>query len=229
MNKINCIITDDEPIAREGLRKYIEKIDCLNLICECEDALQLTNALRIYSVDLLFLDIEMPYISGLDLLSTLENIPRVIITSAYANYALQSYEYEVTDYLLKPISFGRFNKAVNRVKELIYSQLSNDDSEYIYVRSDYHRLNKIFIRDIMYIESQQNYIYVYTSENRFIIRSTLSGFSKQLPNDIFVQIHKSFIVNIKQVSCVDSNFLTVNGKQLVISRTFRDEFLKKIL
>ena len=214
MNKINCIITDDEPIARQGLRSYVQKIDYLTLVGECEDAMQLSVMLMEKPVDLLFLDVEMPYVSGIELLSTLKNPPHVIITSAHAQYALQSYEYEVTDYLLKPISFERFLKAVNRAAALISPQLSSVPTEYIFVRSDYHRLHKIIFSEILYVESQ--------------VRSTLSGFSGQLPNDQFVQIHKSYIINMSHISCIDGNMVEIDGKELAISRTFRDEFFKRL-
>lgn len=228
MRKITCIITDDEPVARQGLRGYVEKIEFLSLIGECEDAMQLSTMLREHSADLLFLDIEMPYISGLDLLSSLKNPPHVIITSAYAHYALESYEYEVTDYLLKPISFERFLKAVNRAATLISPQMPSTPTEYIFVRSDYHRLHKLFFNDILYVEAQENYIYIYTQENRVIVRSTLSAFSQQLPAEQFMQIHKSYIINISHVSHVDGNIVIIGNKEFVISRTFRDAFFKKL-
>ncbi|MBP7984449.1 MAG: response regulator transcription factor [Bacteroidaceae bacterium] len=228
MNKINCIITDDEPIARQGLRSYVQKIDYLTLVGECEDAMQLSVMLMEKPVDLLFLDVEMPYVSGIELLSTLKNPPHVIITSAHAQYALQSYEYEVTDYLLKPISFERFLKAVNRAAALISPQLSSVPTEYIFVRSDYHRLHKIIFSEILYVESQENYIYIYTQGGRVMVRSTLSGFSGQLPNDQFVQIHKSYIINMSHISCIDGNMVEIDGKELAISRTFRDEFFKRL-
>lgn len=228
MRKITCIITDDEPVARKGLRSYVEKIEYLALVGECEDAMQLAVMLREKPVDLLFLDIQMPYISGLDLLSTMKDPPHVIITSAFSQYALESYEYEVTDYLLKPISFERFLKAVNRVAALISPQQSSNNSEYIFVRSDYRRLCKFYFRDILYVEAEENYVYIYTLNDRVIVRSTFSKFAQQLPSEQFVQIHKSYIININHISRVDGNTVIVGNKEFVISRTFRETFFKRL-
>jgi DNA-binding LytR/AlgR family response regulator len=228
MRKITCIITDDEPMARQGLRRYVEKIEYLTLTGECEDAIQLAAMLREKSVDLLFLDIQMPYISGLDLLSTMKDPPHVIITSAYSQYALESYEYDITDYLLKPISFERFLKAVNRAAALISPKLSTVPTEYIFVRSDYHRLYKIYFSDILCVEAQENYVYIYTQNERVMMRSTFSGFAQQLPSEQFAQIHKSYIININHVSRVEGNTIIVGNKEFVISRTFRDAFFKRL-
>ena len=133
--KIKCIITDDEPVAREGLQSYVEKVDFLALTGVCEDAIQLNTLLKTEQPDLLFLDIEMPYLSGLDLLATLSNPPKVIITSAYEQYALKGYELDVTDYLLKPISFERFLKAVNKVHDLLQKETAPAAEEFLFVKS----------------------------------------------------------------------------------------------
>lgn len=136
--KIKCVITDDEPIARKGMRGYIEKVDFLSLVGECENAVQLNSMIKEEKIDLLFLDIEMPYLSGLDFLSGLNNPPKVILTTAYEKYALKGYEFNVSDYLLKPISFERFLKAVNRIHDMCIKENdeTSDNKNYIFVRSD---------------------------------------------------------------------------------------------
>ena len=148
--EIKCIITDDEPLARRGLKGYIEKIGFLSLVGECEDALQLSAELKNQSVDLIFLDIEMPDMSGLELLNSIENSPKVIIVSAYEQYALKGYEFNVVDYLLKPVSFERFFKSVNKVYEIFQREQKADKKEYIFVKSD-KQFKKIQIKDLLFI------------------------------------------------------------------------------
>lgn len=154
--KIKCIITDDEPIARKGLKGYIEKVDFLTLAGECEDAVQLNTILKTQQVDLVFLDIEMPEMTGLELLSNLISPPKIIIVSAHEQYALKGYEFNVVDYLLKPVSFDRFIKSVNRIHDLLQTG-SKEKNDYIFVKSN-KLLKKILFKDILYIESMENYV-----------------------------------------------------------------------
>ena len=160
--KIKCIITDDEPIARKGLRGYIEKVDFLTLTGECEDAVQLNTILKTQEIDLLFLDIEMPEMTGIELLSNLTNPPKVIIVSAYEQYALKGYEFNVVDYLLKPVSFDRFIKSVNKIYDLLQTE-QKEKNDYIFVKSN-KLLKKILFKDILYIESMENYVVIYRTE-----------------------------------------------------------------
>ena len=196
--KIKCIITDDEPVARKGLRGYIEKIDFLTLTGECEDAIQLNTLLKTQQVDLIFLDIEMPEMTGLELLSNLTNPPKVIIVSAYEQYALKGYEFEVVDYLLKPVSFDRFLKSANRIHDLLQTE-QKDADDYIFVKSD-KQLKKILFRDILFIESMENYVIIQTVSSKEIVYTTLKQIHESLPQDIFQQTHRSYIVNIDQVN-----------------------------
>lgn len=201
--KIKCIITDDEPVARKGLRGYIEKIDFLTLTGECEDAIQLNTLLKTQQVDLIFLDIEMPEMTGLELLSNLTNPPKVIIVSAYEQYALKGYEFEVVDYLLKPVSFDRFLKSANRIHDLLQTE-QKDADDYIFVKSD-KQLKKILFRDILFIESMENYVIIQTVSSKEIVYTTLKQIYESLPQDIFQQTHRSYIVNIDQVNAIDGN------------------------
>ena len=169
--KIKCIITDDEPIARKGLQGYIQKIDFLDLIAVCEDAVQLNSVLKQQTVDLLFLDIEMPYVSGIDFLKTATHPPKVIFTTAYEKYAIQGYELDVLDYLLKPISFERFLKAANKAFDYFNMQ-SKVKQPYIFVKTD-NRLEKINFVDILFIEAMENYVAIYLAGKKLIIHSPL--------------------------------------------------------
>ncbi|WP_165023521.1 LytR/AlgR family response regulator transcription factor [Dysgonomonas sp. ZJ279] len=225
--KIKCVITDDEPMARKGLRGYIEKIDFLTLIGECEDAVQLNTMLKTQQVDLIFLDIEMPEMTGLELLSNLTNPPKVIIVSAYEQYALKGYEFDVVDYLLKPVSFDRFLKSVNRVHDLLQTE-QKEENEYIFVKSD-KQLKKILFKDILFIESMENYVVIQTVSSKEVVYTTLKQLYESLPQDIFQQIHRSYIVNINQVDAIDGNQLNVKSYKIPVARNFRDEIYNLIL
>lgn len=225
--KIKCIITDDEPMARKGLRGYIEKIDFLMLTGECEDAIQLNTLLKTQQVDLIFLDIEMPEMTGLELLSNLTNPPKVIIVSAYEQYALKGYEFEVVDYLLKPVSFDRFLKSANRVHDLLQTE-QKDADDYIFVKSD-KQLKKILFRDILFIESMENYVIIQTVSSKEIVYTTLKQIHESLPQDIFQQTHRSYIVNIDQVNAIDGNLLNVNSHKIPVARNLRDNVFNLIL
>ena len=158
--EIKCIITDDEPIARKGLRRHIGKIDFLTIVGECEDAIQLNNMLNSVQADLLFLDIEMPDMSGLDFLESAQNAPKVIITSAYERYALRGYEFDVVDYLLKPISFSRFLKSVNKAHALMESTSKSEEPVYIFVKTE-KQLKRLYLKEIQFIEGMELYCYPY--------------------------------------------------------------------
>ncbi|MDR2920615.1 MAG: LytTR family DNA-binding domain-containing protein [Tannerella sp.] len=225
--KIKCIITDDEPMARKGLRGYIEKIDFLTLIGECEDAIELNTMLKTAQVDLIFLDIEMPDMTGLELLSNLTNPPKVIIVSAYEQYALKGYEFDVVDYLLKPVSFDRFLKSVNRVHDLLQTE-QKEGNDYIFVKSD-KQLKKILFKDILFIESMENYVVIQTVSSKEIVYTTLKQLYESLPQDIFQQIHRSYIVNIDQVNAIDGNQLDVHSYKIPVARNFRDKIYDLII
>jgi len=225
--QIKCVITDDEPMARKGLRSYIEKIDFLMLVGECEDAIQLNTMLKTQQVDLIFLDIEMPDMTGLELLSNLANPPKVIIVSAYEQYALKGYEFDVVDYLLKPVPFDRFLKSVNRIYSLLQTEQKEAD-DYIFVKSD-KLLKKILFKDILFIESMENYVIIQTVSSKEMVYTTLKQMYESLPRDIFQQTHRSYIVNIGQVNAIDGNLLSVNSYKVPLARNFRDEIYNLIL
>ncbi|WP_321332143.1 LytTR family DNA-binding domain-containing protein [uncultured Bacteroides sp.] len=225
---IKSVITDDEPVARKGLQSYVERVDFLELAGVCEDAIQLNALLKTQALDLLFLDIEMPYLSGLDLLSTLNNPPKVIITSAYEQYALKGYELDVTDYLLKPISFERFFKAVNRVHDILQKETQPTTEDFLFVKCD-KQMRKVFLKDILFIEGLENYISIYTPTERLLVHSTMKRIAGALPGNVFMQTHKSYIVNVECVSMVDGNMLCIGEHKIPIGRNLRDSVFKSIL
>lgn len=224
--KITCIITDDEPMARKGLQGYIEKIDFLQLAGVCEDALQLNSLLRQGAVDLLFLDIEMPYITGIEFLQQATNPPKVVFTTAYEQYAIKGYELDVLDYLLKPVSFERFLKAANKAFD--YFQPANAaGKDHLFVKTD-TRLEKVKFAEILFVEAMENYVAIYTGERKLITHSTLKGLQESLPPDRFIQPHKSYLVNMDAIGAVEGNILHIGKYQVPVSKYQKDEVMERI-
>lgn len=229
MIQIKCVITDDEPTACEGLQRYVEKVDFLSLMAVCEDAMQLNTLLQTGQPDLLFLDIEMPYLSGLELLASLAHPPHVIITSAYEKYALKGYELDVVDYLLKPISFERFLKAVNKVHNLLQQEEHLEESDdFIFVRSD-RQMHKVFLKDIRVVEGLENYVCIYTETSKLLVRSTMKRMIEALPQGTFLQVHKSYLINQKKIDKIDGNRIIVGQHAIPVARNFREEVFARIL
>ena len=226
--KLKCIITDDEPIARKGLQSYVERINFLELVGVCEDAIQLNNQLKSQQADLLFLDIEMPYMTGIELLNSLSNPPKVIITSAYAEYAIKGYDLEVSDYLLKPISFDRFLKAVNKVYDQLISSQTPVVQDYLFVKTSL-KLEKIRFNDMRFIEGIENYVAIYTSDGKIITHTTLRTILQKLPPERFVQVHKSYLVNIDKIDSIEGNLLGIGKNKIPLSRTYKEAALEIIL
>ena len=226
--KLKCIITDDEPIARKGLQSYVERIDFLELVGVCEDAIQLNNQLKSQQADLLFLDIEMPYMTGIELLNSLSNPPKVIITSAYAEYAIKGYDLEVSDYLLKPISFDRFLKAVNKAYDQLISSQTPVVQDYLFVKTSL-KLEKIRFNDMRFIEGVENYVAIYSSDGKIITHTTLRTILQKLPPERFVQVHKSYLVNIDKIDSIEGNLLGIGKNKIPLSRTYKETALEIIL
>ena len=226
--KLKCIITDDEPIARKGLQSYVERIDFLELVGVCEDAIQLNNQLKSQQADLLFLDIEMPYMTGIELLNSQSNPPKVIITSAYAEYAIKGYDLEVSDYLLKPISFDRFLKAVNKAYDQLISSQTPVVQDYLFVKTSL-KLEKIRFNDMRFIEGVENYVAIYTSDGKIITHTTLRTILQKLPPERFVQVHKSYLVNIDKIDSIEGNLLGIGKNKIPLSRTYKETALEIIL
>ncbi|HLZ88206.1 MAG TPA: LytTR family transcriptional regulator DNA-binding domain-containing protein [Puia sp.] len=227
--RIKCIITDDEPFARKGLQGYIDRIDFLQLQGICENAIELNSLIKKEPVDLLFLDIEMPYLTGIDFLKQLATPPRVIFTTAYEKYALQGFELEVLDYLLKPISFDRFLKAANKAFDYFRQQQTPAATEdYIFVKAD-SRLEKIAFADILFAEALENYVAIYTREKKIITHLTLKMLQEKLPAASFVQPHKSYLVAIDKINSIEGNILHITQFQVPISKYQKEEIMEKIV
>jgi len=226
---IKCVITDDEPFARKGLQGYMEQIDFLELKGVCENALELNSLLKKEPVDLLFLDIEMPYVTGIDFLKNITSPPKVIFTTAYEKYALQGFELEVLDYLLKPISFERFMRAANKAFDYFRSQQAPVSGEdYIFVKAD-NKLEKIHFSDILFVEALENYVAIYTGDKKIITHLTLKMLQDKLPQGAFIQPHKSYIVSIGKINSIEGNILHVLHYQVPISKYQKEDIMEKIV
>lgn len=227
--KIRCVITDDEPFARKGLQGYAAQIGFLELKGVCENAVELNSLIKEEAVDLIFLDIEMPYITGVEFLKSLSNPPKVIFTTAYEKYALQGFELEVLDYLLKPISFDRFLRAANKAFDYFQSQRPVPAAEdYIFVKAD-NKLEKINFSDIIFIEALENYVAIYTKDKKIITHLTLKMVQEKLPAQVFIQPHKSFLIAIDKISSIEGNILHAGGFQVPVSKYQKEEVMEKIV
>lgn len=231
---LKCIIVDDEPLALEVLEAYIERIEGLELVAKCENAVKAFDALKKLQVDLIFLDIQMPKLTGIDFLKVLNPAPKVIFTTAYREYAIESYELNVVDYLLKPIAFNRFMMAVNKAMNgtVEYEEQATEDAEiqrnddpYIFLKAD-RKMVKVYLRDILYIESLKDYVRIKTSEKEIISLQKISYLEQKLPEELFMRIHRSFIVPIKKIEAFSNQAVEVGGKELPIGRNYKNQVLE---
>jgi DNA-binding LytR/AlgR family response regulator len=227
--KLNCVVIDDEPLARQGIEAYVERVPYLELTAGFHSPLEASGILTSDDVDILFLDIEMPQVTGLDLLTTLKNPPIVIIITAYPEYALKGYELNVLDYLLKPVSFVRFLNACEKARDYSrYVRKKEMNDEYFFVKCD-AKYEKVIVSDIQFIQAMQNYVLIQTTSGRYMTHSTMKYIQEILPAKYFLRVHKSYIVSLKHIDKVEGNVLHVASHQLPISRDNRDEILQKIL
>lgn len=230
--KLRCYIVDDEPLAIEVLESYIQKYGRIDIAGTFQNALEAFKALQEESVDLIFLDIQMPGLNGIELLKTLQNPPKVIFTTAYREFALQGFELNAVDYLLKPISFERFLKAVGKVSEQAKparntSNRSEADDPFLVVQ-DGKTMVRIKLAEIEYIESQKDYVTIRTESKDIRTRYQISALEKKLSDDLFIRIHRSFIVSLKKIESWSATEMEVPGKTLPIGRTYKKEVLKKL-
>jgi two-component system, LytTR family, response regulator LytT len=219
-----CVIVDDEPLARKLIRSHVSKIEGLEVTAECSDAIEGSNFLRNHRVDLIFLDIQMPEIDGLQFVGTLKDPPAVIFTTAFRDFALEAFELDVIDYLLKPISFERFMKAVNKFFERKANSSSKlielADVAFIYLKAD-RKIHKIAIDDITYIESMDEYVKVHLQTKVLVTRESISSLQNKLGANSFVRIHRSFIIATKFISSVSSDGVEIRGKLLPFGRAYK--------
>lgn len=222
--KIKCLIVDDEPLAIDLLQKHIAQLDFFEVVATSNNALRVLEILNRQQVDLLFLDVKMPRLTGLDFLKTLRNPPKTILTTAYRQYALDGFDLGVIDYLLKPITFDRFFKAVERyltaTNYTVPEVLSSSERQFIYLKSG-HKYHKVDIRDILYAESIKDYVHVHTKEKVITSKYKINEFEKELNGKGFLRIHRSFIVNLQQITAFTANMVEIGKTELPIGDSYR--------
>jgi DNA-binding LytR/AlgR family response regulator len=228
MKKLSCIIVDDEPVARKILHEFVEQVPFMDLQGKFENTAKAETFLKNNVVDIIFLDIEMPKVSGLQFLQKMHIESIVILTTAFPQYALEGYELDIIDYLLKPFAFNRFLKAVQKAKD--YYQMKNMATgvmqpSYIFIKSE-KRIEKIELNDILYAESVGNYVSIYTGDKRIIAYLTMKSLESQLSINDFIKIHQSYLVNCSKIDAIEGNEIKINNKSLPMSRNYREMVMK---
>ncbi len=228
MKQVRCLVIDDEPLAIDIIQNYLDRIDD-TIVTRCENAVEALRLLREEKFDIIFLDIEMPMLTGLEFLKSLTNPPAIIITTAYRDYAVEGFDFEVVDFLLKPISFGRFMKGFERaLKTTKNEEVETDAEQSLFIRSDRSHI-KLRVADILYIESMKDYVKVKTINQDYITYQTLTAISEALPGDKFLRIHRSFTIAIQKVTKIKAGYVEIEGEDIPISRDLRASVVKRIM
>ncbi|AUP80937.1 LytR/AlgR family response regulator transcription factor [Flavivirga eckloniae] len=235
---LKCVTIDDEPLARECIANYVREVGFLELVGSVNNPLELSKIQEEQEVDLLFLDIQMPRMNGIEFLKSSTNMPMVILTTAFPNYALEGFELDVLDYLLKPVTFNRFFKAVNKVKEqyLLRNQktqedstLLNDTKEHIFIKCD-NVYKKIELENILFIESMQNYVTFHTTDGKkHLTLMPLKSVEKRLDNHLFLKVHKSFLVSVTKIDTINNGKIGMGDVQIPLSRNYKNAVMDKVL
>ncbi|KAF2513647.1 response regulator transcription factor [Flavobacterium zhairuonense] len=232
--KVNCLIIDDEPLAINVIKNYLEPLEDFEVLNTFSNPIEGLNFLKNNKVDVIFLDINMPVLDGINFIKSLENPPLVIITSAYSQFAIETYELDVVDFLVKPIEFPRLMKALNKVSKRLetinnITPENTADNPFIFVKIDKKRMKKIFLNEILVIESLKDYLKISTLTNKYIIHSTMSDFTDLLPERNFLRIHRSFTIAIDKIDAVEGNSIEIEGLRYVIGRSYMEHVKQRIL
>jgi DNA-binding LytR/AlgR family response regulator len=234
---LKCLIIDDEPLARECIANYVDQVDFLQLAGLGSNPIELSQLLDAHQVDLIFLDIQMPVMNGIDFLKMTHKAPLVIITTAYPSFALESFQLDVLDYLLKPITFSRFFKAVGKAKD--YQQLINksvthearkinSSEDYFFIKCDY-KYERVYFDDILYVQGLQNYVTIHTRKDKYITLLPLKEVEEKLDKKSFIRVHKSFVVSISKIEAIENNDIIIQSSRIPISRNYRDEIINRVV
>ncbi|MHA4893510.1 LytR/AlgR family response regulator transcription factor [Pedobacter sp. PWIIR3] len=244
MTKLKCIAVDDEPLALDIIEDYVSKVPFLELVKRTENAIEALQLVQAGGIDLVFLDIQMPELTGIQFLKIANNKASYILTTAYSQYALESYDLNVSDYLLKPIAFDRFYKAVekvhnqNKVAEPApapqpiltsapFTAANHNVQDFIFVKTE-HKIQKIQLDDILFIEGLKDYISIYTKAERIITLQNMKKMEETLPQGQFIRVHKSYIISLDKIESIERSRIAINGKIIPIGDTYRDEFFRRI-
>jgi DNA-binding LytR/AlgR family response regulator len=234
--KIRCIIIDDEPLAHRVIERYSENVPFLEIVAKCFNAIEAIEVMHNQQVDLLFLDINMPKLTGMEFLKTLKNPPLVIITTAYAEYAIQGYEMDVVDYLMKPFAFDRFFRAIQKAEDILRSkeapvheerELQSPEEEYIFIKSS-KKTYKVNLNEILYIEALGDYVKIFTTDRMIVSYQSLKNIETMLPARTFPRIHKSFIISLQKIDLIEGNHVKIKDRLIPVGTNFKAEFDKLI-
>jgi DNA-binding LytR/AlgR family response regulator len=226
--KVNCIIVDDEPASREILEKYITDCSSLNLVAICKNAFEATEAIDNFEIRLIFLDINMPKLSGMKFYRSLTNPPFVIFTTAYPEFAVEGFEVNAVDFLLKPFPFERFLKAVNKATDILKNRDNvNNPFEYIFYKSD-KKIHRVIVNEISNLEAVGDYVKVYFNGRFIMVHDTFQNLLNQLPDNLFVRIHKSHAIAINKIDTIEGNMVKIRDKNFPIGETYRNDFMNLI-
>lgn len=232
--KINCLIIDDEPLAINVIKNYLEPLENFEVVNTFSNPIEGLNFVKNNKVDVIFLDINMPVLDGINFIKSLEDPPLLIITSAYSQFAIETYELDVLDFLVKPIEFPRLMKALNKISKRLENKSNptpenSAENPFIFIKIDKKRMKKIFLNEILVIESLKDYLKISTLTGKYIIHSTLSDFTDLLPERNFLRIHRSYTVAIDKIDAVEGNSVEIEGLRYVIGRSYMDHVKQRIL
>jgi two-component system LytT family response regulator len=228
---INCVIIDDEPLAREGLASYVREVDFLSLAGVCENPLELLPLIDRGATDLIFLDIQMPKMNGIEFLKILQKPPMVVITTAYPSYALEGFQLNVLDYLLKPVTFERFFKAAAKAKDyhkLLARDPAKPAEDYFFIKCG-SKYEKVLFDEILYVEGMQNYVTIYSTRGKYVTMLSLKNLEEKMAGNAFIRVHKSFIAAISKIDGIEAGELFIGNSRIPISRTYRDQVIEQVV
>jgi DNA-binding LytR/AlgR family response regulator len=227
-DQIRCLIVDDEEMSRKMVEQLVKRLENWNLVASCENALQARDILQKEKIDVLFLDVEMPELTGLDLLKIIKVQPEVIIISSKEKYAIDAFQYEVTDYLLKPVALDRFMKSVERVELRLSRDSQNySTSDYVFVKANNQVIN-IKLSDIQWIEAYGDYVNIYTEKERLVVHSTMKGIESKLPSDQFLRVHRSYIIRLDKINAIDETLIVMGKKLIPIGDSYKSELMNQL-
>lgn len=223
---MKCLVVDDDDLSREVVKDMVESTEGLELVASCNNAMDAYNILLNEQIDITFLDVEMPKMSGLELLESLEVLPQVVLITSHPEYAAESYEYNVTDFLVKPVAMPRLLKAVERAKR--YASSGGEAKQRtIFIKTD-SRLVQLNVESIYYIEALGNYVIVYTEKGRHTVLSTMKDLEKKLPVSDFIRVHRSYIVRLDKIDSIEDNFILINDKQISIGKVYKEHLINSL-
>jgi DNA-binding LytR/AlgR family response regulator len=230
MNVLRCIIVDDDPIARRTIEHCVEKTSFLHLVKSCSNVQEALSVLHDQPTDLIFLDVEMPDMSGLDFIKTFKDIPQIVLITGKKEYAADAFDYDVTDFVLKPVEYPRFLKAATKAQSIHESMEvgKEGESEHLFIKKEGARLLRLEAKEILYVEALADYVNIYTKDGRHTLLSTMKAIEAKLPSRDFLRIHRSFIVRLDKIAEIEESAVTVNGKAIPVSRSHKEDLHRRL-